>query len=83
MSAYRVIRKYGIETPLIVPSFSSTIYEKTGKIHSSLKEHLYKSSLISAYDLSHNYIDIDDIWVSDIVFLDSGNYELRARELRV
>jgi len=73
----RRIFKVDIETPLLVPSFSSTVLGKTvGKIHEKLKEHIPTASLISAYDLNYEFIKKEEIWVSDVVFIDSGNHEV-------
>jgi len=74
----RRIRKTNIETPLIVPSFSSAFSNdpsEIGRIYESLKEYIYEVSLVSAYDLYYNYIQIGDITCSNLVFLDSGKYE--------
>jgi len=72
----RRISKADIETPLLVPSFSSAVLGKTvGKIHKKLKEHIPDASLVSAYDIKQKFIKKEEIWVSDIVFIDSGNHE--------
>jgi hypothetical protein len=65
------------ETPLIVPSFSSTIGLDVREIFSKVKEQLTMASLVSAYDLAKDKIDMDDIWYSQNVFIDSGPYENR------
>jgi len=71
----RFIGNLNIETPLVVPSFSSIANKKIGEIYQILRDHIPEASLVSAYDLNYGLIDKKDIWVSDIVFLDSGNYE--------
>jgi hypothetical protein len=71
----RFIGNLRIETPLVVPSFSSIANKKIGEIYQMLRDHIPEASLVSAYDLNYGVIDRKDIWVSDIVFLDSGNYE--------
>jgi len=66
-----------IETPLLVPSFSSVVLGKTvGKMHKKLKEHIPDASLVSAYDLTYGFVKTEEIWVSDVVFIDSGNHEV-------
>lgn len=65
----------GMETPLLVPSFSSASAERVGSMHENLSEHIVDASLVSAYDLYYRRISKKKIWCSDIVFLDSGDYE--------
>jgi hypothetical protein len=65
-----------METPLLVPSFSSIVDRKIGQIHTNLRDLIPAASLVSAYDLSYKYLNKNAIWVSDVVFVDSGNYEL-------
>lgn len=72
----RVIRKVGGGTPLLVPSFSSVISEDIKDIRANLVEYINKTSLVSAYDLHYELIDITDLGFSEIVFVDSGKYEV-------
>jgi hypothetical protein len=65
------------ETPLLVPSFSSTVTPRIGDIFAKVKEQLTTASLVSAYDLNFKHINKDDIWYSKNVFVDSGTYEKR------
>src|SRR2546430_1083564 len=69
----------GAETPLLVPSFSSTVGPDIdiGIIYDKVKEQLGVASLVSAYDLSNKIITMDNIWHSQDVFIDSGTYENR------
>ncbi|XHH09567.1 MAG: hypothetical protein ACFCUE_02760 [Candidatus Bathyarchaeia archaeon] len=71
----RKIARINQETPLLIPSFSSILDEKIGLVHSRLRNRLPLASLVSAYDLSNNLINRDEIWASDVVVVDSGNYE--------
>lgn len=79
----REIPSTSIETPLLIPSFSSAAFgvvdeeqkDLIGKIHTFLKEKIKTASLISAYDIYNGIINKDEIWCSDIVFIDSGNFE--------
>lgn len=73
----RRIAKPDINTPLLVPSFSSTARSDIGAVHALMRQFLGRCSLVSAYDISYGAIDADKIWASDLVFLDSGNYEFR------
>lgn len=78
-----------IETPLLVPSFSSKGFafkkkkrKKDADVSESLdalefsKEFLTESLLVSAYDIFHKHIPFteDDI-STEVTFLDSGGYE--------
>jgi len=73
----RRIGKIDIDTPLLVPSFSSVAFEKIREIHEKLRDYLFNASLVGAYDLFYNKIDQKRIWVSDTVFVDSGTFEKR------
>ena len=73
----RDIRKVAQSTPLLVPSFSSVVSEDISEIRNKLYEYINKTSLVSAYDLHYTHIDINDLWHSDLVFIDSGNYETK------
>jgi hypothetical protein len=63
------------ETPLLVPSFSSILDEKIGLIHDKVRSRIPSACLVSAYDVVHGYINKDNIWTSDVLVIDSGNYE--------
>lgn len=63
------------QTPLIVPSFSSKGIRDVGVLHSYLKEFLTDASLVSAYDLHYGFIKREEIYETEIVFIDSGGYE--------
>jgi len=75
----RRIKKTNVKTPLIVPSFSSVLEQdrpfEIGIIHHDISKYIFKASLVSAYDLNYKYIKIENISCSNLVFLDSGNYE--------
>lgn len=64
-----------IVTPLLVPSFSSKGFLDIEKLHSYVKDHIPDASLISAYDIYYEKIKIENIYQSDILFVDSGGYE--------
>jgi len=79
----RKIPNTSIETPLLIPAFSSATYgivdntkmDLIGKIYMFLKEKIKKASLFSAYDLFNGFINKNEIHHPDIVFIDSGIYE--------
>src|SRR4051812_1908777 len=72
-----------IETPILIPSFSSKGFSFNVKGASEAaeaidlsKEFLTDSSLLSAYDLYHNHIPFTEDYIcTDFTFLDSGGYE--------
>lgn len=72
-----------IETPLLIPSFSSKGFsfnnrgesEANGALTVS-KEFLTESLLISAYDIFHGHFPVeDDYTITDLTVIDSGGYE--------
>ncbi|MCM3081689.1 hypothetical protein [Brevibacillus invocatus] len=75
----RNIKKFGSSTPTLVPSFSSKGFPHVKDLHNYLKQKLTGASLVSAYDLHYGNLEIDQIYESDILFVDSGGYE-RNRE---
>jgi hypothetical protein len=72
----RRIPRIDVDTPLLVPSFSSVIIENIAEIHEKLQEYISVASLVSAYDLHYGYIAKEAIRASDVVFIDSGTYEI-------
>ena len=73
----RRIGKIDAQTPLLVPSFSSVVCDIPSETYAKLKEHITDAALFSAYDLHLARIAQEEIWVSDVVFIDSGNYEIQ------
>jgi len=73
----RRISKIDAQTPLLVPSFSSVVCDIPSEMYAKLKDHIADASLFSAYDLLLGKVTQEDIWVSDVVFIDSGNYEIQ------
>lgn len=71
----RKISRINQETPLLVPSFSSILDEKIGLIYDRVRNRIPSASLVSAYDVVQGYINKDNIWASDVLVIDSGNYE--------
>jgi hypothetical protein len=79
-----------IETPLLIPSFSSKGFgiakrkdgergagyvSETGEILAAASEFLTESMLISAYDVHYAHVPLPEHAVTEITFLDSGGYE--------
>lgn len=71
--------RLSVETPLLVPSFSSKALEyakgNTQKVFGVLQESITESVLISAYDLSYKYIEAPEYAFAEVMFLDSGGFE--------
>jgi hypothetical protein len=73
----RRIRKIDVETPLLVPSFSSVVSEINVKeLHEKLSDFMPNASLISAYDVKYSDFETEKLWISDVVIIDSGNHEV-------
>jgi hypothetical protein len=71
------------ETPLLIPSFSSKGFgvSKSGEseirqIFAVASEYLTDTMLVSAYDLSYNYLDPIVSAITELTFIDSGGYEI-------
>jgi hypothetical protein len=72
-----------IETPLLIPSFSSKGFGVSKQGKSEIKEIFNKTSwlltetmLVSAYDLSQKHLDPIISAITEITFVDSGGYEI-------
>ena len=66
----------GIETPLLVPSFSSKDLLDIAPVFEALIPSITESFLISDYDVAHGLIKPPLSPVAEILFLDSGGYEV-------
>ena len=76
---------FSLETPLLVPSFSSKAFgfDRDGqpevlRVLEAAREFLTRTCLVSAYDIHYNYVpEPQDLPINvDLVFLDSGGYEV-------
>ena len=65
-----------LETPVLVPSFSSKALVDVGYIFANLSTFLTESYLVSAYDISRHGIRLSEGASTEAVFLDSGGYEV-------
>ena len=72
----RSIAKYDVETPLLVPSFSSKGFTGLQEIWDNVNAFLPESALISSYDLYHNHFSTLE-GCPGLLFIDSGGYEAR------
>lgn len=64
-------------SPLLVPSFSSRGFPNLSAAHKFLSPFLPEVSLVSAYDVHNNYLTPEKIYASDVIFIDSGGYEVK------
>jgi hypothetical protein len=75
-----------LQTPLLIPSFSSKGFAKSkkggkseiGKILKAAGEFLTEAYLISAYDIYYEHVPrpLDLPFTPELIFLDSGGYEI-------
>lgn len=75
MHKVRRIARFAIETPLLVPSFSSRGFPEVGEIIDMLRVDVSGLCLLSAFDLAHGHVPPDFEALADIVIIDSGVYE--------
>lgn len=73
----RTIRIAEARTPLLVPSFSSRGFPDISGIHESTRGEIFEASLVSAYDIGHGLLAGQDVYCSDVLFVDSGGYEAK------
>ena len=64
-------------SPLLIPSFSSRGFPSLSEAHKFLSPFMTDVSLVSAFDIHNNYLNPEKIYGSDIVFIDSGGYEVK------
>ncbi len=76
-----------LETPLLVPSFSSKAFgfgrrgrPEVNRVLDVAQEFITRTCLVSAYDIQYGYIpEPENLTLSaDLMFLDSGGYEVSA-----
>ena len=65
-----------IESPVLVPSFSSKAFVDVKSIFSVLQPFITESFLVSAYDIVHHGIRLPEGAPAEVLFLDSGGYEV-------
>src|SRR5437762_14241497 len=63
-----------IETPLLIPSFSSKGFPEVKQLIDVMAQYITESTLVSAYDIHHGFIKRHYSFC-DVIFLDSGGYE--------
>ena len=73
----RSIAQVGVETPLLVPSFSSRGFPEVAGLYRELRHDLYGVCLVSAFDVSTQRLESDLADIADLVLLDSGVYETK------
>ena len=65
-----------MKTPLLVPSFSSKVLLDVDPVFEALKPSITESFLVSAYDVKHKKIELPEYPFAEVMFLDSGGYEV-------
>ena len=65
-----------VHTPLLVPSFSSKAAIDIRHTFESLQPSITDALLVSAYDVCHKRINIPQTSFAEVLFLDSGGYEI-------
>ena len=65
-----------VQTPLLVPSFSSKALVGVDSLFTTLQPYITESFLLSAYDISRHDISFPSTAAADVQFLDSGGYEV-------
>jgi hypothetical protein len=73
----RKVPTAGVDTPLLVPSFSSRGFPNLSVLYDFLSSEVPEASLISAYDLHHRSLPSESVNSSDMVIVDSGGYEAK------
>ena len=73
----RCIGKVDVNTPLIVPSFSSSGFPDVASIYHEMRDRLYGVCLVSALDLASGCIPAGVTDEVNLVLIDSGMYEVR------
>jgi hypothetical protein len=71
----RRIERISVETPLLIPSFSSRGFPDLSRIIDALRVDVSEMCLVSAFDLANGYVPPDFETIADIVIVDSGMYE--------
>ena len=65
-----------IHTPLLVPSFSSKASVDIAHAFDTLQPSITDTFLVSAYDIFHQKIQLPPNALAEVLFLDSGGYEV-------
>lgn len=65
-----------VKTPLLIPSFSSKALLDIDPVFEALKSSITESFLISAYDVKRGKIRLPEHPFAEVMFLDSGGYEV-------
>ncbi len=75
LPASRSIALLGVETPLLIPSFSSRGFPDEASLFEALQTDLYGVCLVSAFDVASKRLNVQFADVADMVVIDSGVYE--------
>ncbi len=75
LAQVRCIARFGVATPVLVPSFSSRGFPNIRLVMDALRLDISTACLLSAFDLKYGNIDVPFNELADLVLLDSGVYE--------
>lgn len=67
-----------VDTPLLVPSFSSKGFKALPQIVDTMSEFITDAVLVSSYDIHYKHVRPSELTFPVVVFLDSGGYEARV-----
>lgn len=73
--ARRTLNPLGVDTPLLVPSFSSRGFPGVSAIVERMRSEVGRVALVSAFDLHHGSLPADAVRMAQVVLIDSGGYE--------
>lgn len=69
-------KQVNVKTPLLIPSFSSKALLDIDPVFEALKSSITESFLVSAYDVKRGKIKLPEYPFAEVMFLDSGGYEV-------
>ncbi len=72
----RKIKTVDLNTPMLVPSFSSKGFPEIGWVWGGLKGYLTDTALVSSYDIYYDHLG-PELEATNLLFVDSGGYEAR------
>lgn len=76
--ARRTLEPVGLDTPLLVPSFSSRGFPAVRAIFERMRSEVGRVALVSAFDLHHGCLPAEALRMAQVVLVDSGGYESKT-----
>lgn len=78
--AKRTLEPLGIDTPLLIPSFSSRGFPDVRLLFERMRSAVNRVALVSAFDLHHGCLPAEALRVAPVVLVDSGGYESKPTQ---